>query len=102
MPRRVLVACLVTLLTCLRAAGAQDAPSKAPAPPAPAGSQAPTHSPAPAPASPSDATPAPSHARPDRDDASPRATLKRLAAALRDGDGDRIRLVMHATTPAET
>src|SRR3954470_10065906 len=38
----------------------------------------------------------------DHDTTTPRGTLKVLAAALRDGDGQRIRQVMYATSPAET
>ena len=38
----------------------------------------------------------------DNDTTTPRGTLKVLAAALRDGDAERIRQVMYATTPAET
>lgn len=94
MPRRVLVACLLTPLACLPAA-AQDAPSKAPAP-----------SQAQVPDAPKPADPPAAHSERDRerdrDDHSPKATLKQLAAALRDGDADRIRQVMHATTTAES
>lgn len=50
-------------------------------------------------------TPAPSDAKPaaaEADASTPQGALKLLATALRDGDSDRIRTVMHATNPAET
>ena len=56
-------------------------------------------SPAPAPV-----TPAPSTAKDadaDADPSTPKGALKRLAAALRDGDAEAIRQVMHAADPAE-
>jgi hypothetical protein len=60
--------------------------------------------PVPAPADPKhrqpahDAAPA---AAPEADPTTPKGALKLLAAALRDGDAERIRQVMYATNPAE-
>ena len=48
---------------------------------------------------PAERKPAPT---PDADTTTPKGTLKVLAAALREGDPERIRQVMDATTPAET
>lgn len=49
-------------------------------------------------AAPSDAKPAAA----DTETSTPKGALKLLATALRDGDSDRIRAVMHATNAAET
>lgn len=52
--------------------------------------------------SPGPATPAPTAAADTADDPStPKGALKRLATALRDGDAESIRQVMHAADPAE-
>jgi hypothetical protein len=105
MPRRLLPACMILLLTGGLAYSAPDARDAA-KPPAPsarpsAGTQQPVP-PAPPPRGAAPAAPASSSGQADVNDTSPRGVLKLLAAALRDGDPERIRAVMHAATPAES
>ena len=100
--RRLLLACPIVLLTWLPASAARDGkdPAKSPAARPAAGAAQPLPpTPAPAPV-----TPAPSSAPTDAsaNDPSPKGTLKQLAAALREGDAERIRAVMHAANPSET
>ena len=92
MSRRVLPACLVALSTWgpafAQPASAQPAsrpPRETPAAPAPSPSQ------------PDNPTPPPAAAN----DTTPKGVLKRLAAALRDGDAERIRAVMYAANASE-
>lgn len=87
MPGRFATLLLVPILT---AALAASAPAQVAPPPAPG------PAPAPVPAEPKP-QPAPEH-----DATTPKGALKVLASALREGDADRIRQVMHATSSAET
>jgi hypothetical protein len=81
---------VILLLPPLLAAGAFGR-SRSQSTPQPA---EPKHAPAAAPAS--DA-----HRNVDADPSTPKGALKLLAAALRDGDAERIRQVMYATNPSE-
>jgi hypothetical protein len=99
MPRRLLLACPIMLLTWLPASAARQDRDGAKPPAARPG----TGTAQPLPSSPAPvAASAPSSADAPVNDSTPKGVLKQLAAALRDGDAERIRNVMHAATPAET
>jgi hypothetical protein len=109
MPRRVLPVCTILLmLTWLPAHSAPEARDAAKPGP---GARPSTGAPQPLPPAPSASAPsrgsgsasaASSSTPADASDPTPKGALKQLAAALRDGDVERIRGVMHATTPAES
>lgn len=100
MSGRIVTLCLcpILALAVLSSRGhAQPAPT-APAPKAPPAPNVQAEPVGPtAPAASPPATPAP-----EPDPTTPKGALKLLASALRDGDADRIRQVMHTTSPAET
>ena len=122
MPRRVTLACCcLTLLTrsllavpepVATAGGPPTKPNEQIAAPERAGAaeppKVPDAAPAADPARPAEPAGPSAPVRPDDVAASglttatPKGALKFLAAALRDGDADRIRQVMHATNPSET
>src|SRR5687767_10662183 len=97
---RVLVACLLVGSAATGASpAAQATPSEAtrePAPPQPDPQNPPAREPS-APA----ATPSAPAASTDADPLTPKGSLKLLASALRDGNADAIRQVMHAANPSE-
>src|SRR6476620_4825156 len=102
MARRVLPFCTMLLLTWVSAYSAPAARDAGKAAPAarPAGGvpQPQPQPPVPSFRGPSSASPASSAGSADAGDLSPRGVLKQLAAALRDGDVERIRGVRHAAT----
>ena len=93
MPGRVATLTLSTMLAAaVGSSSAAAQPNPQPTPPAPKLEVKPD-----AAAGPARATPA----APDHDSTTPKGALKLLSSALRDGDADRIRQVMHATSAAE-
>ena len=92
MPGRVTTLTLSTMLAAAAYSPAAAQPNPQPTPPAPKIEVKP------APAAPARGA---APAAPDFDSTTPKGALKVLASALRDGDADRIRQVMHATSAAE-
>ena len=98
MPGRIATLLLLPILALTIASPLHAQVTAAPAPPAPAPAAAKPEADA---AKPEAASATPEAAGHD-DTGTPKGALKLLASALRDGDADRIRQVMHASNAAET
>ena len=90
MPRHAVFACCCLALLVRPLAMAQSVPARTPIKPNDQLERADSAPPA-----------RPSPAHPDETTATPKGALKLLAAALRDGDADRIRQVLYAANPSE-